>query len=723
MNTFPSHTARNLLFHLVDSHEVTIAGSRLLVVTADELAACIESLLSKGLVPTSLQDYLGAQQPGPAAFTISFDDAHPSVLHVAAPVIEELGVSATVFVPTDFVGESDQVLGWRELRELAARPGWSVGSHGAAHQRMSWRQYREDEGEQFARLSMDVLRSRRALEGALGFRPRLFAYPYGEAPPVARRAVAAAGFDFAFTVASSQSWDGDPLGAPRLDGCSYLERGVEGDAVRAPDANPGISVVVPSCDRVEILREVVRRLSEQSYPRERHEVIIVDDGSGRDLERELEGDLWVRVLHLEGSDETFRAGQARQAGADAARFEVIAFLDADVAVDQDYLWHVAYCHSVARGAVVLGYLSGYNLHDLGWRHALEDIEGEERLTGDRVPVIPDRGREPALRECFDDIQRLDEPWRLAYTGNLSVTAELLQKAGGFSDEFKGWGFEDIDLGVRLHQAGAQWIFSRWALGYHLSDEAEENEGRPPRNPFRDRCPREERFAKVLENLGLLETRHPGNRQVAGFCSQVRADVDEICHPPSVVGVEVGADDPFEWPFPRLGKRHPGGLPLQEILERLAYAEKLGASSLYLLGGDVATRVELPEILDAAVSRGAREISIETSALPFARVALAEELAGRGLSSAVVEVLAGCGHPRRDEAVGRGVAALRRAQISVGAKIVLGENDPKTLATALDWVDELGLTLYSVMLLEKDALDWVRSAVTDAVEVEVIEHVS
>jgi peptidoglycan/xylan/chitin deacetylase (PgdA/CDA1 family)/GT2 family glycosyltransferase len=698
----------NLLFHVVVPAGASPRGAPWLAVTATELADLVERLRARGLAPASLADYLGPAPPGPGAFTVSFDDAHPGVLELAAPVLAELGVPATVFVPTAHVGETDRVMGWPEVRALAALPGWVVGSHGAAHERMGWRLYLEGPAEHLARLGESARRSRAALAERLGASraPALFAYPFGEAPALARRAVRDAGYAAAVTVAPSADWDGDLLGIPRVDGVP-LARPALASPAGAP--TPGISVVVPACDRVALLREVVRRLATQSYPADRHEVIVVDDGSRADLRAALApwidaGGGRVRVVALGGADATFRAGQARQAGAEAARFEIVAFLDADVAVDADFLWHLAYAHGLDPAAVVLGYLSGYNLHDLGHVHRVEEIAAADRLTGDALPVIPDRSREPSLRECLDDVDALAEPWRLAYTGNLSVSRALLARAGGFAADFSGWGFEDVDLGVRLHDAGARWVFSRWVLGYHMAGPLTHGED-PVRNPFRDPEPGSERFAGVLRNLDALERRHRGHAGVAAFCAQVRADVEEICAPPDTVGVEVGADDAIDWPFApasRLRRARPGGLPLEEVLERLAYAEKLGARAAYLLGGDVALRPELSEILEAARARGLRDVTIETTAIPLARPGAARRLARQGLlSAAVVEVLVGAGHPARQAAVARGVAALREAGVRLSARLVVGTGDPGALGRALDWVRELGLPISSVVALDPD----------------------
>lgn len=603
-------TARNLLFHVVveDADGPGPPGA----VTAGVLEATVRGLLDVGLKPARLAAYVGSEPPGPDRFTVSFDDAHPSVATLAAPLLEKLGVPATVFVPTGHTGKTPHTLGWHELADLRAR-GWDLGSHAVRHERLGWRLYGEDAAGWERRVRGSAERSRAQLEERLGVRAELFAWPFGEAPRPVRRAVAEAGYRAAFSVDVAADWDGDPMAIPRVDGLPELP-GI--------DPTPGISVVVPACDRLGPLREVVRRLADQSYPEERREVLVVNDGGDSESLSEALAP-WlssrVRIVQLPGSDRTFRAGQARQLGAERARFDVVAFLDADVAVDADFLWHLAWVHAREPRAVLLGYLSGYNLHDLGFRHEPGEVAAADRLTGDALPVIPDRSREPALRACFDNIALLPEPWTLAYTGNLSLRKGLLAEAGGFASEFDGWGFEDVDLGVRLQGAGARWVFSRFALGYHLADPAELGGASVPRNPFRQDRPEREAFGGVLRNLDVLQRRHADHAGVVSFVDQVRADVDEICGRPWTVGVDVSG---------------PGGFSLQQILDRVAYARRVGARELYVLGPRVALRSDLDSVAAASALAGLR-VAMEVEADLASDPVLVDRLGRLGIDLRIV----------------------------------------------------------------------------------------
>ncbi len=640
-----------------------VGDERRLAITLDQLDAILEKERAAGRRLGSLAD--AARDP--SRFALTFDDAHRSLLALA-----RRDLPATVFVPTDYVGTSDEVLGWDELRALRDA-GWTIGSHSRTHPRMSWRLYDEDAAAYARRLDDEAARSREILERKLGIAIRDFAYPYGDITPAAREAVARAGYERAFTVSESLDWSGDVLAIPRLDGMEAH------GLVRARSHEPTkISVIVPACDRHETLTEVVKRLAAQNYPEDCFEVIVVDDGSKSSLRPCIPPN--VRLIERAGDVGTFRAGMARQRGADEARHDTFAFLDADVAVEPDFLWALDWIHQRVDDACVLGYLSGYNLHDIGFTHSLEDVRAGA------IPIIPDRSREPTLRACFDNVDWLSEPWRLAYTGNLSVTRAALARAGGFARDFSGWGLEDLDLGYRLSETGAHFVFSRFAIGYHVVDADEP----APRNPFRARKPERSLFVGYEKNLVTLASLHPNDPAIDRFVEQARVDIDETCGRPEWVGVEFGGACPLECAFHRkLHRCQPGGVSTHDLLDRLAYAVKVGARALYLLGGEPASHPGFLDFVRAAKSAGIRQITSETTALPFAAQGVAHDAREAGLDRAVVEVLAfdEASYDRITRSRGRfadflaGVERLREAGISCSARVVVETPDVRSALVA------------------------------------------
>lgn len=661
-------TAHNLCLHYVTPRP----AERRLALSTGELRALVDAERAAGRTPASLLDYT-RERPGAAHFTLSFDDAHRSVLALAAPLLVELGVTATLFVPTAWVGMGDEWLDWDDLRRLRDL-GWTLGAHSVSHPRMSWALYDETPARHALRLADECARSRDALAKALGDAPTLYAYPYGEDPQVAREAVRAAGFSAAFTVRDSVDWDADILSIPRVDAMESAHLVTAGD-----DPPLGISVIVPARDRSAILTETLSRLAAQSYPTELHEVLVVDDGSREDLRAALPADARFRLIPSGNATGRFQAGQTRSVGAAHAKHPILAFLDADVCVGRDYLWALDWVHRRWARTALLGYLSGYNLHDLGHTHTLAQIGGVTPL--ERVPVILDRQREPSARACLDNVDWLSEPWRLCYTGNLSLPRALFDEVGGFDAQFEGWGLEDLDLGIRLHRAGARWLFSRFALGYHVVDPLED----APRNPFRRANPLPEDFAGFLANLEVLRTRHLGDPAIQAYVTRTLSDIDETCRRPNTVGVEFGGAASIRTPLhARLHHLQAGGVPTEELLDRVAYAVKVGAKRVWLLGGEPAEHPGFLRVL-AEAQRHGLHAGIHTMGHPFADAGFAREARRLNLQIASILTLGGdrsshdalCGEGQWDRYVA-GAKNLQSAGIHRSAHLVFTDDTAATM---------------------------------------------
>jgi poly-beta-1,6-N-acetyl-D-glucosamine N-deacetylase len=140
---------------------------------------------------------------------ITIDDAYVSVYDEAWPRLTEAGFPFTLFVATDAVDAGTHgTMSWDQLRELAAA-GVTLGNHGASHGHL-W------QGDpQSAR--DDIARAEQRFEQELGFKPSLFAYPYGEYDLPTRQVVNEFGFEAAFGQHSGTVHPGaDFHGLPRF---------------------------------------------------------------------------------------------------------------------------------------------------------------------------------------------------------------------------------------------------------------------------------------------------------------------------------------------------------------------------------------------------------------------------------------------------------------------------------------------------------------------------
>ncbi|MDA8244172.1 MAG: glycosyltransferase [Elusimicrobia bacterium] len=96
---------------------------------------------------------------------------------------------------------------------------------------------------------------------------------------------------------------------------------------------PGVSVIVISKDRHELLLKSITALRELRYPADSYEIVVVEEGDG--------------PLPIDGVHYVFLPrrnlglGYARNMGLDAAKGEIIAFTDDDTRVDPDWLSELA----------------------------------------------------------------------------------------------------------------------------------------------------------------------------------------------------------------------------------------------------------------------------------------------------------------------------------------------------------------------------------------------
>ena len=152
------------------------------------LAWQLRRLLGRGYLPERFADTVLASN-GRRRMAVTFDDAFRSVITTGLPILRDLGVPGTLFVPTAHVGgtpmrwvgidkwtgtphERDLVgCTWDEIAELADA-GWEIGSHGRSHRPLTTLSDHEVHSE--------LADSKAECEDRLGRPCRSLAYPYGD---------------------------------------------------------------------------------------------------------------------------------------------------------------------------------------------------------------------------------------------------------------------------------------------------------------------------------------------------------------------------------------------------------------------------------------------------------------------------------------------------------------------------------------------------------------
>lgn len=136
----------------------------------------------------------------PRAVVLTIDDGYESVHRVALPLLRKHGVTATLFVTTDFVGARDG-LDAAELRELRASGLVDIQAHGKTHRSLTDRRSGGVTGRAGDWLHTELHEPRHVLARRLpGAQIEHLAYPYGDADRTVVRAAAEAGYTLGLTV-------------------------------------------------------------------------------------------------------------------------------------------------------------------------------------------------------------------------------------------------------------------------------------------------------------------------------------------------------------------------------------------------------------------------------------------------------------------------------------------------------------------------------------------
>ncbi len=216
---------------------------------------------------------------------------------------------------------------------------------------------------------------------------------------------------------------------------------------------PKLSVVVPTFNRLETLREVVPSLLAQDIDAKCFEVVICDsnstDGTAEFLVATAQEHPNLR--HLPGSY-TGRA-MARNVGIAAACGEIVLFNDADIIASPDLLRRHLERHAARNRVAVVG------------------LEVQVRSFDEYL----DKRDHPERRGFLHPPARKRLSWLYFLTGNASVRRQDLVDAGCFDESFTGYGHEDLELGYRLERAGVSILYEPSAVNYHWQDVSHEDQ--------------------------------------------------------------------------------------------------------------------------------------------------------------------------------------------------------------------------------------------------------
>ena len=214
---------------------------------------------------------------------------------------------------------------------------------------------------------------------------------------------------------------------------------------------PRAAVIVPTHNRRAQLGRTLDALERQTCGPETFEVIVVanactDDTAAAVTARRERTPLLIRLVERPDPG----ASGARNAGAEKTHADTLIFLDDDIEASPGLVAahleaHLRCGRARGPGCVVIGYLPAA-------------LQPERDLFAMTLR---------AWWEAMFDLMR-GAGHRFKYTdllsGNFSVPRELFFAVGGFDTRYRC--HEDYELGYRLLQAGAEFVFAERAAGVH-----------------------------------------------------------------------------------------------------------------------------------------------------------------------------------------------------------------------------------------------------------------
>lgn len=214
-------------------------------------------------------------------------------------------------------------------------------------------------------------------------------------------------------------------------------------------SNIKISVIVPTYNRLQLLKNQVNALMSQSIPSEQYEVLVVNDGSEDGTKTYLDqvGGFYgnLHVFHHQNGG----PAKARNTALKAARGKIIAFTDDDCIVDRDWLTTV----------------------QLQWNDSIIGMQGATYTDREKVT--------PLTHQIENETGHNSVP-----TCNAAYLKSALICINGFDESFPSPHNEDADVSWRIQQMGTV-MFCPQMRVYHP--------------------PRKDSFRKVSRRMEIMES--------------------------------------------------------------------------------------------------------------------------------------------------------------------------------------------------------------------------
>ncbi len=220
-----------------------------------------------------------------------------------------------------------------------------------------------------------------------------------------------------------------------------------------PAEPPTVAVIVVHYRQQAELDRTLAAVARQTHPRERTEVVVVDDGSPEPPR------VPAGVTLLRQEDRGVRPSAARNLGVEHTTADVLCFLDADTAPEPGYLTAISRLPALAPEAVTVGRRRHADFSGVA-------VDAPVEAAGPAAELPAPQWLTEAYRHTADLLHSDHRAYRYVIAAVLTCHRDIFAAAGPFDAGNDTYGGEDWEWGHRAWQAGALLAHVPDAVAWH-----------------------------------------------------------------------------------------------------------------------------------------------------------------------------------------------------------------------------------------------------------------
>lgn len=207
-----------------------------------------------------------------------------------------------------------------------------------------------------------------------------------------------------------------------------------------------VSLIIPTHNRKDSLRKTLQSVSAQSFPKDKFEVIVIDDGSQVELDEVIK-EFSAKNLNIQKLVQKRRGpAAARNLGIKNSRGRIVAFTDDDCMLSEKWLKVIYSAHCKNPDLAVIGGRT--------W------VKRENSLKGMLAQLLSNS----AMRA------KLEGKKKIVFfpTSNLSLKRSVFQQVM-FDEDIPYAGGEDLEFSWQLYLRGFKFLYLQEAEVLHLRE--------------------------------------------------------------------------------------------------------------------------------------------------------------------------------------------------------------------------------------------------------------